>query len=117
MGKWHIKSIQTLGQTLGNNTVIRDIKEHKIFVAISEALQWKHAYFQFFDRTFIERAIVPPSDGSGPILNHSSIRSDIKATQALWPLKSTKFLFPPLRPDSGNMLIFKCLTVPLWKQL
>ena len=40
-------------------------KEHTIFVAPSEALQWKHAYFHVFDSTFIERAIAPPSDGSG----------------------------------------------------
>ena len=54
------------------------IKEHKIFVALSEALYWKHAYFQLFDSTSIERAIAPHSDGSGSILYHSNIRSDIR---------------------------------------
>ena len=41
------------------------IKEHKIFVAPSESLYWKQAYFLVFEGTFIERAIAPPSDGSG----------------------------------------------------
>ena len=54
------------------------IKEHKFCVALSEALEWKHGYFQVFDGTFIERALAPPSDGSGSILNHSNIRSDIR---------------------------------------
>ena len=48
-------------------TGIMVIKEHKICVALSEALYWKHAYFQLFDGTSIERAIAPPSDGSGSI--------------------------------------------------
>ena len=43
------------------------IKEHKIFVALSESLYWKHANFQVFDSAFVERAIAPPSDGSGSI--------------------------------------------------
>ena len=43
------------------------IKEHKIYVALSEALNWKHAYFPVFDGTSIERAIAPPSDGPGSI--------------------------------------------------
>ena len=43
------------------------IKEHKIFVAPSESLYWKQAYFHVFDDTFIERAIEPPSDGTGSI--------------------------------------------------
>ena len=54
------------------------IKEHKIFVAPSESLYWKQAYFHVFDDTFIERAIAPPSDGRGLILNYSNIRSDIR---------------------------------------
>ena len=53
-------------------------KEHKISVALSESLYWKQAYFQFFDGTSIERAMAPPSDGSGSIKNHSNIRSDIR---------------------------------------
>ena len=54
------------------------IKEHKICVAFSEALYGKHGYFHVFDGTFIERALAPPSDGSGSILNHSNIRSEIR---------------------------------------
>ena len=54
------------------------IKEHKIFVALSESLDWKHANFQLFDGTSIERAMAPPSDGSGLIYNHSNIGSDIR---------------------------------------
>ena len=41
------------------------IKEHKIFVALSESLYWKQANFQVFDSAFIEKAIAPPSDVSG----------------------------------------------------
>ena len=41
------------------------IKEHKIFVAPSESLYWKQAYFHVFDGTFIERAIAPPRMGQG----------------------------------------------------
>ena len=44
----------------------------------SEAFKWKHAYFHVFQGTFIERAVAPPSDGLGQILNHSNIRSDIR---------------------------------------
>ena len=66
MGQGQIETIQTEGQTKGN-TVIMVIKEHKIFVAISESLYWKHANFQVFDSAFVERAIAPPSDGSGSI--------------------------------------------------
>ena len=54
------------------------IKEHKIFVALSDALYWKHANFQLFDGTSIEIAMAAPSDGSGSILNHSNIGSDIR---------------------------------------
>ena len=54
------------------------IKEHKIFVAPSESLYWKQAYFHIFDGASIERAIAPPSDGSGSIQKHSNIRSDIR---------------------------------------
>ena len=54
------------------------IKEHKIFVAISESLYWKHANFQVFDSTSIEITIAPPSDGSESISNDSNIRSDIR---------------------------------------
>ena len=43
------------------------IKEHKIYVAISESLYWKQANFQVFDSTSIEITIEPPSDGSGSI--------------------------------------------------
>ena len=43
------------------------IKEHKIYVALSESLYWKQAYFQVFDGSSIERAIAPPSDGPGSI--------------------------------------------------
>ena len=43
------------------------IKEHKICVAPSESLYWKHANFQVFDSPFVERAIATPSDGSGSI--------------------------------------------------
>ena len=43
------------------------IKEHKFFFALSESLYWKQAYFQFFGGTSIERAMAPPSDGSGLI--------------------------------------------------
>ena len=43
------------------------IKEQKIFVEPSEALYWKHAYFHVFESTSMERAIAPPSDGSGSI--------------------------------------------------
>ena len=66
MGQGQIKTIQTKGQTSGN-TGITVIKEHKIFVALSESLYWKHANFQLFDGTSIERAMAPPSDGSGSI--------------------------------------------------
>ena len=54
------------------------IKEHKISVALPESLYWKHANFHVFDGTSIERAMAPPSDGSGSILNHPNIRSDIR---------------------------------------
>ena len=43
------------------------IKEHKICVALSESLYWKHANFQVFDSAFVERAIAPHSDGPGSI--------------------------------------------------
>ena len=33
------------------------IKEHKIFVALSESLYWKQAYFKVLDGTFIKRAM------------------------------------------------------------
>ena len=77
MGQGQIKTIQTEGQTSGN-TGIMVIKEHKICVALSESLYWKQAYFQVFESTSIERNIAPSSDGSGSILNHSNIRSDIR---------------------------------------
>ena len=77
MGQGQFKTIQTYGQTSGN-TGIMVIKEHKICVALSESLYWKHAKFQVFDSAFVEKAIAPPSDGSGSILNHSNIRSDIR---------------------------------------
>ena len=63
MGQGQFKTIQTQGQTSGN-TGIMVIKEHIIFVALSESLYWKHANFQVFDSTSIERTIAPPSDGS-----------------------------------------------------
>ena len=66
MRQGQFKTIQTQGQTSGN-TGIRVIKEHKIFLALSESLYWKHANFQVFDSTSIERAIAPTSDGSGSI--------------------------------------------------
>ena len=66
MGRGQFKTIQTKGQTSGN-TGIMVIKEHKIFVALSESLYWKHANFQVFDSTSIERTIAPPSDGLGSI--------------------------------------------------
>ena len=37
----------------------------------------------------------------------------VALSEALWPLRSTKFLLPSLRPYKGNMLIFTFLTVPL----
>ena len=43
------------------------IKEHEIFVALSQSLYWKQAYFQVFDSTSIERTITPPSDEPGSI--------------------------------------------------
>ena len=66
MGQGQIKTIQTKGRTSGN-TGIMVIKEHKIFVALSESLYWKHANFQLLDGTSIERAMAPGSDGSGSI--------------------------------------------------
>ena len=66
MGQGQTKTIQTEGQTQGN-TVNMVIKEHKIFVALSESLYWKQAFFQVFDGTSIERTIAPPSDGPGSI--------------------------------------------------
>ena len=70
MGQGQFKTIQTYSQTSGH-TGIMVIKEHKIFVALSESLYWKHANFQVFDSAFdgtsIERAIAPPSDGPGSI--------------------------------------------------
>ena len=36
-----------------------------IFVAFSESLYWKQAYFKVFDGTSVERAMAAPSDGSG----------------------------------------------------
>ena len=77
MGQGQLRSIETQGQTSGKTAIIV-IKEHKIFVALSEALKWQHAYIHVFDGTFIERAITPPSDGSGSILNYSNIRSDVR---------------------------------------
>ena len=66
MGQGQFKTIQTWGQTSGN-TGIMTIKEHKIFIALSESLYWKQAYFQVLDSTSIERTILPPSDGPGSI--------------------------------------------------
>ena len=43
------------------------IKEHEIFVALSQSLYRKQASFQVFDSTSIERIIAPPSDGPGSI--------------------------------------------------
>ena len=43
------------------------IKEYDIFVALSQSLYWKQAYFPVFDSTSIERTIAPPSDGPGSI--------------------------------------------------
>ena len=43
------------------------LRSTKFFIALSESLYWKQAYFQVFDGTSIERTIVPPSDGSGSI--------------------------------------------------
>ena len=77
MCQGEFKTVQTEGQTSGN-TGIMVIKEHKIFVELSESLYWKHANFQVFDSAFIQRTLAPPSDRSGSILNHSNIRSDIR---------------------------------------
>ena len=54
------------------------IKEHKIFVALSESIYWKQAYFQVFDGTSIERNTAPPNDGPGSIENLSNIRTDLR---------------------------------------
>ena len=43
------------------------LRSTKFLLPTSEALKWKHAYFQLFDGTSIERAMAPPSDGSGSI--------------------------------------------------
>ena len=43
------------------------LRSTKFFSPSSEALYWKHAYFHVFVGTSIERAIAPPSDGSGSI--------------------------------------------------
>ena len=66
MGQGQLRSIETQGQTSGKTAIIV-IKEHKIFVALSESLYWKQTYFHVFDSTSIERAIAPPCDGSGSI--------------------------------------------------
>ena len=66
MGQGQFKTIQIYSQTSGH-TGIMVIKEHKIFVALSESLYWKHANFQVFDSAFIQRTIAPPSDGPGSI--------------------------------------------------
>ena len=55
-----------------------DIKEHNIFVALFESLFWKQDHFKVFDGSSIERAIAPPSDGTGSIVNHLNIRPDIR---------------------------------------
>ena len=65
-GSYRLRSIETQGQTSGKTAIIV-IKEHKIFVALSESLYWKQTYFHVFDSTSIERAIAPPCDGSGSI--------------------------------------------------
>ena len=54
------------------------LRSTKFLLPTSEALKWKHDYFQLFDGTSIERAMAPPSDGSGSIQNHSNIGSDIR---------------------------------------
>ena len=66
MGQGQLRSIETQGQTSGKTAIIV-IKEHKIFVALSESLYWKQTYFHVFDSTSIERAIAPPCDRSGSI--------------------------------------------------
>ena len=73
MGYGHLRNIETQGLTSGK-TAIMLIKEHKIFIALSESLYWNQVDFHVFYGTFIEKA----SDGSGSILNHANIRSDIR---------------------------------------
>ena len=64
MGQGQLRSIETQGSTPGK-TAIMVIKEHNIFVAPSESLYWKQAYFKVFDSTCIETAIAPSNYGSG----------------------------------------------------
>ena len=66
MGQGQFKTIETYSQTSGNTDIMAN-KEHKIFVALSESLYWKQAYFKVFDSASMERAIAPPSDRSGSI--------------------------------------------------
>ena len=73
----HLRKIETQGQTSGKTAIIL-IKEHKIFIVLSESLYWNQAYFHVFDGTFIERAMAPLGDGSGSIINNLNIRSDIR---------------------------------------
>ena len=66
MGHGQFISIETQVQTSGK-TAIMVIKEHKIFVALSESLYWKQANFQVFYGASTETEIAPPSDGPGSI--------------------------------------------------
>ena len=77
MGQGKFRSIEIQVYTSVKTNIIV-IKEHKISVALSESLYWRQAYFKVFDGTSIERAMAPPSDGSGLIEKHSNIRSDIR---------------------------------------
>ena len=70
MGLGQLRSIETQGLLLLS---LRNTK----FLLPSLSL-WKQTYFQIFDSISIERAIAPPSEGSGSILNHSNIRSNIR---------------------------------------
>ena len=66
MGQGQFRSIEIQVYT-SVKTIIIVIKEHKIYLALSESLYWRQAYFKFFDGHSIKRAIAPPSEGSGSI--------------------------------------------------
>ena len=66
MGQGQFRSIETQGCTSGKTVIIVN-KDHKIFVALSESLYWRQAYFKVFDGPSIERAIM---------MGQGNIRSD-----------------------------------------
>ena len=78
----------------------------------SEALKWKHAYFQLFNGTSIERAMAPLVMGQGQFKTIQT-QGQTSGNTGIMVIKEHKICVAPLRPYNGSMLIFTFLSVPL----